>query len=154
MRLLVCTMGLPKSGKSTWAREFSKKCGCPVVNPDSIRLAIHGSRYIQEAENLVWTVAYYMTDALFLAGHELVVLDATNMRRDSRDKWQPRVWDKTVFKILSADVETCKERAAGDDVDLGLLPVIERMAAFSDNLNVYEEEVFDEDKFISEWRKS
>lgn len=45
MKKLILTIGLPRSGKSTWA----KQQGCPVVNPDSIRLALHGKAYIQEA---------------------------------------------------------------------------------------------------------
>src|SRR5690554_6874569 len=32
--ILICTVGLPRSGKTTWARKQSY----PIVNPDSIRL--------------------------------------------------------------------------------------------------------------------
>ena len=35
---LIVMVGLPRSGKTTWAR----KQGYPIVNPDSIRLAFHG----------------------------------------------------------------------------------------------------------------
>lgn len=69
VRLLV-TVGLPRSGKSTWA----KQQGAPVVNPDAIRLALHGQAFLQEAEPLVWVMAKYMVEALFLAGHSTVIL--------------------------------------------------------------------------------
>ena len=74
---LILTVGLPRSGKSIWA----KKQGIPIVNPDSIRLALHGKAFILEAEDFVWTIAYTMARALFLAGHETVIIDATNITK-------------------------------------------------------------------------
>ncbi|GAF94425.1 unnamed protein product, partial [marine sediment metagenome] len=62
---LILTVGLPRSGKTTWAR----KQGIPMVNPDSIRLALHGKAFIEEAEPMIWTIAKYMVRALFIAGH-------------------------------------------------------------------------------------
>ncbi len=46
MKKLICTVGLPRSGKSTWCKTQSY----PIVNKDSIRLALHGQRYLQDAE--------------------------------------------------------------------------------------------------------
>jgi len=40
MKILILTVGLPRSGKSTWAA----KKGFPIVSPDAIRLAMHGMR--------------------------------------------------------------------------------------------------------------
>ena len=72
MKVLILTVGLPRSGKSTWA----KKQGYPIINPDSIRLALHGEHFIEDAEPMVWTIAMYMTKALFLAGHNKIIIDA------------------------------------------------------------------------------
>lgn len=125
-RLLICTVGYPRSGKSTWA----KSQAYPIVNPDSIRLAIHGQRFIAEAERFVWATAHAMVSSLFLAGHSIVVLDACNNTRKRRDEWKSDQWD-TVFKVINTPKETCLERV--DVFDIGgeavLTDVIERMAA-------------------------
>ena len=125
MPLLLVTVGLPKSGKTTWTHAFSRDHNAPIVNPDSIRLAIHGQRFITSAERLVWATAHAMVKALFLAGHECVILDATNTTRKRRDEWQSPDW-KTVFHVLEASKEECLARAADDPE---IIPVIERMAA-------------------------
>jgi predicted kinase len=61
---LILTMGLPRSGKSTWAKQQS----VPIVSPDAIRLAMTGQRWVGELEDMVWVVAKYMVRSLFLAG--------------------------------------------------------------------------------------
>lgn len=120
---LILTVGLPRSGKSTWAiRE-----GYPVVNPDSIRLALHGQVYIQSAEDMVWTMAKYMTKSLFLAGHHTVIVDATNMTEKRRGAWVDDAWTLQ-FAYFDTSEETCIERAKSTGRE-DLIPVIKRMAA-------------------------
>lgn len=126
--ILIATVGLPRSGKSTWARSQSY----PIVNPDSIRLALHGQRYWAPAEPFVWAMAKAMVRALFLAGHRHVILDATNMSRKRRDEWQSEEWG-TFFKLFCETALVCKERAKATGQD-DLLPVIDRMAAESEPL--------------------
>jgi hypothetical protein len=106
---------------------MAKKYGWPVVNPDSVRLAMHGQRYAAEAEPLVWATVNIMIKALFLAGHDHVLLDATN--------WQ------TLFHHIDTDSQECMTRAAeaGDDV---IQPVIMRMSEAFEPVNAEEEEVF------------
>jgi predicted kinase len=125
MNVLIATMGLPRSGKSTWAKEFSKAHGFPMVNPDSIRLALTGLPFVPEAERFVWATARVMVDALFLAGHATVILDATNTTRKRRDEWKSKFW-KTQFQVFDTKAETCRERA-GDNASL--IAAIDRMAA-------------------------
>ena len=127
---LIITVGLPRSGKSTWAM----KQGHPVVNPDSIRLALHGQRFLPEAESMVWAMAEYMVKALFLAGHTTVILDACNVTAKRRDVWDKfcekydYCFEAEVFKVKP---KTCIERARamGDDE---IIPIIERMVESSD----------------------
>lgn len=119
--ILIATVGLPRSGKTTWARN-SRWLG-PVVNPDSIRLALHGQRFCASAEPFVWAIAKIMVRSLFLAGHSMVILDATNTTRKRRDEWQSDDWI-TYFKVLPTSKEECLLRAAGDTK---IIPVIERM---------------------------
>ena len=121
MKTLIMTVGLPRSGKSTWARTV----GFPIVCPDAIRLALHGQPYIREADPMVWTVATYMVRALFLAGHDHVILDATNLRAVLRKQWDTPDWITTV-KIFSTSATTCKERAIASGQEY-LWPVIDRM---------------------------
>ena len=106
--ILILLVGLPQSGKSTWAR----KQGLPIVNPDSIRMALHGRPFIREAEPMVWAIAKFMVRALFLAGHPTVIVDATNTTKKRRDEWLSENW-RCVFKVVGGpeDKDVCIERA-------------------------------------------
>jgi len=118
------TVGLPRSGKTTWAL----KTPWPIVCPDAIRLALHGQRWFKEAEPIVWAHAKLMVRSLFRAGHLHVVLDATNNTRKRRDEWRHDAEWRLVFHTFEVDAETCRQRA----LDTGrpeLLEVIDRMAA-------------------------
>ena len=117
-KILICTVGLPRSGKSTWARAQAY----PIVNPDSIRLAIHGQAFVAKAEPFVWATAKAMVRALFLAGHDRVILDATNTTRKRRDEWRSDEW-ATFFKHVDTPKDVCLERG-----DCGIGPIIGRMA--------------------------
>jgi len=124
MKLLIATVGLPRSGKTTWALDYSKDRCIPIVNPDSVRLAIHGQRFILSAEQFVWATVNAMIRSLFIAGHDQVILDATNMTRKRRDVLK-FAGCETVFHYIDTTPEICRLRAQGDDE---ILPVINRMA--------------------------
>ena len=131
-KTLICTVGLPRSGKTTWALQQAY----PIVNPDAIRLAMHGQRFIESTERFVWATAHCMVQSLFLAGHPLVILDATNNSRKRRDEWQNSKW-ATYFKVFSTSKEECLRRA--DLIsDEQIKPVIERMASQFEPLVDYE----------------
>lgn len=119
--ILIMTVGLPRCGKTTWAL----KQGLPIVNPDSIRVALHNFPFVPEAEPMVWVIAKYMVKALFLAGHDRVILDATNTTRDRRDEWTDKFWIK-VFKVFDTTPDVCIERAKNTDKPY-LVEVIRRM---------------------------
>lgn len=119
-KTLVLTVGLPRCGKTTWAQTK----GCPIVSPDAIRLALHGAAFISDAEAMVWAIAKYMVKSLFLAGHTMVILDATSTTRVRRDEWRSDSWQRR-YKVFSTSIEECKRRAQETPA---LLPVIDRMA--------------------------
>lgn len=127
MRELILMMGLPRSGKSTKARELAHELRAPIVNPDSIRLALHGKRFEVLAEDFVWAIAKTMVRSLFLAGHKTVIVDATNTTRRRRDFWKPGESDEwqTLIYLVNTDAATCRDRAGDDEV---LKDVIHRMA--------------------------
>ena len=123
MKKLWMTVGLPRSGKTTCARGM----GFPIVNPDSIRIALHGQRFIAEAEPMVWAIAKYMVIALFEAGHSDVVLDATNTTRARREEWIDKRWVREFVRVDTTKCE-CIRRAAVSN-DEYIIPIIEKMAA-------------------------
>jgi len=128
MNKLILTVGLPRSGKSTWA----KKQGHPIVNRDAIRLALHGQAFIGHAEDMVTAIEAYMVKSLFLAGHDTVIVDATNLKEKYRKRWENLgSWTVTTH-ILTTSKEVCIQRAKDGDRD-DLIPVIERMVADAEN---------------------
>ena len=101
------------------------RLGCPIVNPDAIRMAIYGQRFWADGEKLVWAHAWVMVRSLFLAGHHRVILDATNTTRKRRDVWSSPHW-KTVFKVIGTDPNICLDRARAEKDD-AIIPIIEKM---------------------------
>lgn len=106
-KLLICTVGLPRSGKSTWSRAYSKQHGIPIVCPDAVRYAIHGQRFVYHAEQYVWATVNAMIRALFIAGHNQVILDATNVTRKRRDVLKSDDYE-VAFHHIDTPVELCK----------------------------------------------
>ena len=123
--VLVITVGLPRSGKTTWSKQFLTKY--PVVNVDSIRLALHGQRYQQLAEPFVWATAKTMVRALFLAGHKTVILDETGITRARRAEWKSSEWVRAFVHIPTSE-EECIARARALNEEF-IVPIIMRMAA-------------------------
>ena|ERR1051326_6352277 len=132
MKSLICMVGLPRSGKSTWAKSY----GSPMVNPDSVRLAVYGQRYLQKMEPMVWMATAWMVQSLFLAGHDKVIVDATNVTRKRRDVWVKLGMEngyQTFFKVIDVPLKVCLERAVAAN-DSEIIPVIRRMHAEAEPL--------------------
>ena len=133
MNTLIVTVGLPRSGKSTWAREVTKQIHSPIVNPDAVRMAITGQRFVKHAEPLVWTIVQCMVRALFQAGHNSVILDATNTTKARRKFWLDECRNgfygddaKVSFIVFDTPVDVCKQRAIHGGMK-DLLPIIDSM---------------------------
>lgn len=130
MNELIITVGLPRSGKSSWAQAQNY----PIVNPDAIRLGLHGQPFIGEAEPFVWAIAQVMVRALFNAGHHTVVVDATNTSRKRRDFWKSRAWRRRFVTFGGPEMqEECMQRALAqypldEQAREGLVNAIIRMA--------------------------
>jgi hypothetical protein len=101
--------------------------GAPVVNVDSVRLALHGQRFAALAEPMVFAVRLIMVRALFGAGHPMVIYDETNYSRYARDRMRSDDWD-TFFIEVATPPDICKNRAIATGQP-DLLPVIDSMWA-------------------------
>lgn len=123
MNTLHMMVGLPRSGKST----IAKTLGFPIVEPDAIRQALHGTHWREQSEPMVWGIADTMVRALFLAGHNDVVLDAVNHTRGRRAIWESTDWI-VKYHLIDTPAETCVSRAKQTGQEY-LIPVIYRMAA-------------------------
>lgn len=127
MKLLIATVGLPRSGKTTCIRISNYLSGCD---------ALHGQRFETEAEPMVWTMAQYMVRSLFLASHEIVVFDATNTtraRRDALEEWSQFKY-AVCFHVIDIPEKECLRRA-----DKEIIPIIKSMAAKYEPLQADEE---------------
>lgn len=120
---LYVTVGLPYSGKSTMCSEVYMHNGYVVINPDNFRRAIHGQRFIPEAEGFVWAAVYAAVDALLLTHHKVIV-DGCHISKKRRDPWHQR---GGLFVLMGTTPEVCLERAEREK-DEQIVPVIRRMA--------------------------
>lgn len=111
LKLLIATVGLPRSGKSTWSR----KLGVPMVNPDNVRLAMHGRPFIKELEEMVWWHIKLMVRSLFYAGHDTVILDSCLSSDHRRLPWATNKLWCTAFVCFPAPETVCRERAIKDN---------------------------------------
>ncbi len=121
MNKLILTVGLPRSGKSTWAL----KQGHPVVNRDAIRLALHGEPYLQRAELMISSIETYMIRSLFAAGHDTIIIDSTNLRKRYVDRWESSEWEIELM-FISTPAHICIERAVNDEKP-ELIPIFKAM---------------------------
>lgn len=120
-------MGLPRSGKSTFAKILSPITNSPIVEPDAVRLALYGVPFIGSREPEVWEHVRLMVRSLFIAGHDSVILDATNLNRTkySRGAWSSPDWKRHIIYIPTP-ANVCKERAIAGNKHY-LVEVIDRM---------------------------
>jgi len=82
MRLVVL-VGIPGSGKSTWAGEQD----APVLSSDEIRRLITGNAANQSVNRLVFQTMRRMLGAMLGAGAKRVIVDSTALSRKERRTW-------------------------------------------------------------------
>ena len=59
---------------------------------------------------MVWPLMRYLVTALFLAGHDYVLLDGTNVKKRRRDQWISPKWQRK-FLVSPLDAYECQQRA-------------------------------------------
>lgn len=84
MPIFYMTIGIPGSGKSTWASE--QKHTTPVVCPDYIRKQLTGNVSDQTKNAEVWKIAKERVSSYLEEGRN-VILDATNVKMSDRNRF-------------------------------------------------------------------
>ena len=86
MNTVYILIGVPGSGKSTWAQQrFADTSSCIIISTDAIRGEIIGDPGSQDRNNEVFEIAYDRLRCTVHRGQD-VCFDATNITQESRKR--------------------------------------------------------------------
>ena len=102
-RTLICTIGLPFSGKATWA----KAQGLPVIDLE-ISEKLMKTKSQKNTSALEFT--RQMIQSLFLSGNSVVILLAENLTRKEREFWQSKdsFWNTQYREFSITELEAIR----------------------------------------------
>ncbi len=87
-RKIIMTLGLPASGKSTWARQYVlDHPGTVRVCKDDLRAMLHSGVHSKGRENFVLAVRDFIADKALSEGHDCVI-DDTNFHSKHRARME------------------------------------------------------------------
>lgn len=125
-KVLIMTVGLPRSGKSSWTKEVTdNNPEIKSVNPDEIRKQLGCYPFVPEREPEVWAETHRQIEEL-LKTHDKVILDSTNLTKSKRAEWEYLGVDIVGFNFTTS-VDECIKRAIATNQEY-LVPVIRKMA--------------------------
>lgn len=109
MVLIHMLVGIPGSGKSTYALTLSKTLGIPIVSSDAVRNENPNAR-----ENEVWPLIYQKCIDYCLNNQDFI-FDATNITPKVRKRFFDKISEKvTEFSVgayyIVADADVCHAR--------------------------------------------
>jgi Predicted kinase len=85
---IIMTLGLPGSGKSTWAKQYQAEHPETVrVNKDELRAMLHNGKHSNGRENFVLQVRDFVVDQALANGHDVIV-DDTNFHPKHRQRME------------------------------------------------------------------
>jgi predicted kinase len=118
-------IGLPRSGKSTFAEKWkNEKPNRVVLNGDNFRYAIYNKRFQVIGEELVKSSLITAARALYISGYD-VLIDETHTTTSNILSVLAIDEDATAYFIKTPS-EVCKQRAIACGQE-DLVPVIQRM---------------------------
>lgn len=108
--ILYTLIGIPGSGKSTYAKKLQNE-NTVIVCPDDIRLEIFGDIMDQSKGDYIFSIAWERINALLNNGKN-VIFDATNYsRRYRRAIFQKAPKDtEHIAVVFHPPIEECKKR--------------------------------------------
>lgn len=124
MKKLICTRGIPASGKSTWAREQK---GANILNKDTIRDILHDGVWSKENEKEVVRHERMEVEACMDVGEELIIVDNTHLwvnnphisfYKDLAEKYNYEFEIKDFFITREEAIKRDAERENGVGVDV------------------------------------
>lgn len=142
---LFALVGLPHSGKSTYANTWARECkqfgtSGPhavvqrprvVIAGDDFRHALYGSDYISRAEHVVFTMMDTAIAALLLRGFDVLV-DETSTSKPTLMRYL-RLDPACELIFIDTPADECKRRAIANNKP-ELIRVIDRLAPRLANL--------------------
>ena len=144
---LILLVGMPGSGKTTYAKEYIKKDSNIIhLSSDSIRAELYGDEAIQGNPAEVFSLMQKRALEALNEGHD-VVYDATNITRKDRQgiiSVCPK-FAKIECYIVWAPIETCVERDATRERTVGKTVIDKMLKRFQ---APYYDEGIDEIKII------
>jgi predicted kinase len=120
---LCITIGLPKSGKSTFLDEHTST-EVTILCPDDFRWAIYGQEFFKQGEPFVWACVEAAARAILRRGGS-VVIDATNTTTAARSTWRKLAHEfdlQLLALVFKTPYDVCIARAENH-----MVPVIARM---------------------------
>lgn len=126
---LIVMMGLPGSGKSTYAQHLQER-GWTRLCPDDIRMCLHNESFHAPAEPFVWATAELAARSLLLSGHR-VVIDACNVSAKRRAQWLSVAGAfglEAEMVVMDTPRDRCKQLNEGRTPEIPD-SVVDRMAA-------------------------
>lgn len=112
--LLLILIGLPGSGKSFFARQFSDMFSAPVVGYDRIRYELFEKGYLESAEqDIVRRIADYQIDELVKTKRSFIIDGGSNSLQDRQklEKLAKQHGYGTLLIWIQTDDITCKRRS-------------------------------------------
>ena len=114
---LIMLMGIPGSGKSTWAKQYVFKCDASftIVSSDDVRKQLCNGDINDQSRNAeVWEVVLNQVQGLLKSGRN-VLLDGTNTHTDRRRRFVKQLPPcKRYLKVFQVHRSIAKDRIARD----------------------------------------